>query len=240
MSEAFSSGVLALWAFAAVRVFAILRVQPQWRAVVGPWWDVVAAAFGIVLAPLVVGTGAAIEVSSVGQFAGLVLIELLLGTVIGLFVSLAGHALMGAMATSSMGLGLRSTESRSFVGLGVCVVLATALTLGLHRPLFVSLEATLTVWPIGRPGAWAWSQADLLGTLVLAAHAMTVLALSLATPVLLSLAVVDLATRLLGRGPAPAEPVMDALRPWARTAAALVALGASWSAYPEAWARSLG
>ena len=85
-----------------------------------------------------------------------------------------------------------------------------------------------------------WAKDELTTDVIAAAYAMTVLALALATPVLLTVAVADLATRLLGRGSDPAGALMDALRPWLRTAGALIALGASWAAYPEAWARGLG
>jgi hypothetical protein len=54
--------------------------------------------------------------------------------------------------------------------------------------------------------------------------------------VLLTSATLDLGLRLTARG--VAVPMMDALRPWLVAAAALIALGAAWAAYPEAWLRA--
>ena len=35
-----------------------------------------------------------------------------------------------------------------------------------------------------------------------------------------------------------AAPLLEVLRPWLVVVAALVALGAAWAAYPEAWLRA--
>lgn len=233
----------AAWAASgllAIRLFGIFAVQPHWRRVVGPWWSAVAVALAVSLAPALLPRGAWLSSADGGTWIGLALLELMLGGVVGLLVALPGYALIGALDVSGRSLGLHEASSRVTTGLGLAVVLGLGLSLGLHRPLLVGLSSTLDAWPVGRPSAWLWSAPDLLGRAITAARGVLVLALALATPVLLTLAVVDLGTRLLGRGPAPAEAMMDALRPWLRTAAALIALGASWSAYPEAWARGLG
>jgi hypothetical protein len=54
--------------------------------------------------------------------------------------------------------------------------------------------------------------------------------------VLLSAATLDLGLRLASRG--AAASVVELARPWLTVAAALVALGAAWAAYPEAWLRA--
>lgn len=231
-------GLLGLWALVAIRIFAILRVQPQWRLVIGPWWWAVAAVLALVLAPL--ATHTPLPELGLLEWIGLALLELLLGTVLGLLVSLTGHALIGAATASGLALGLRSPSPRAFVSLCVCLVLALGLATGLHRALIGALVASTKLWPPGSPALWYWSEGEVVAEIIAAAYAMTVLALALATPVLLTAAVADLATRLLGRGSDPAAALSDALRPWLRTAGALIALGASWAAYPEAWVRGLG
>jgi flagellar biosynthesis protein FliR len=129
------------------------------------------------------------------------------------------------------------TAPRPLVGLGVAIALATALGIGLHRPLVLAIVETFGVFSLGEPQQWL-ALTTVLGTpwLLRALHGALLLALALATPVLLTAAVVEVALGLVGQGPGPAAVVMAAVRPWLRTAGGLVALGASWAAYGAVWA----
>jgi flagellar biosynthesis protein FliR len=230
---------LAVWSWAAARIWAVLRAQALWRVAIGPLWWLVALVPSLALAPLAAGPAPAYVGFS--SFAGLLVVELLLGTSIGLVATLPGYALLGVGETAGTLLGARAVGSRGVAWFCVVFVLAISLMLGLHRPLLGSILATFDTWPVGDPVAWSWVVRDeLADTIVAAAHGMTVLALALATPVLLAIVVVDVAVRLFGRGPAPAGPAADSLVPWLRVALALVALGASWSAYTGAWTRAVG
>lgn len=226
------------WGLAAVRVFGVLVVQPHWRRVVGPWWPVVAAALALVLAP-VLATGVDAP-RAVPDWIVAALLELGLGLAIGLLAALPAHAALGAADVSGRGVGLPAGALAPFSALWLACLVVFSLELELHRPLVSSLAATTGPWPIGAAHAWLAVGSIGPGEIAAAAHAWTLLALTLATPVLLAAAVADLGVRLMTRGPGAAEPVGAALVPWVRTAAALVALGASWSARPEAWAGALG
>jgi type III secretory pathway component EscT len=231
---------VAVWV--ALRLFGVLAVQPHWRRVLGGWWWPVSAVLALALVPAVAPAivGDAVVARTTTDWIALGLLELLLGAVIGGLVGLPGYALIGALDGSGRALGLHAGGSRVMTGLGLALVLGGALALDLHRPLLVGLVSTFDAWALAQPAAWIELSTDGLARTVVAARGMLVLALALATPVLLTVAVVDLGLRLLGRGPTPAEPITEAVRPWLRTAAALVALGASWSTFPDAWARGLG
>jgi flagellar biosynthesis protein FliR len=226
---------MSAWLLVSLRLFALLRVQPHWRVLLGPWWTVLAGGLALVLGPMLAPAEGPGPPVFGGQWLVLAALELALGTVLGLVVALPAHALVGAVETSAIGVGLSGAPSRGFVGLALATAAATGLAMGLHRPGLAVLAASSDVWPVGRPSAWLWGIEDLADRVAEAAHAMTALALSLATPVLLAVAVVDTATRLVGRGPDPSSHVVDAVRPWACTAAALLALSASWRAFPETW-----
>jgi flagellar biosynthesis protein FliR len=215
---------LGAWILVAVRVFAILRAQVLWQATVGAWWTVVAAGLALVLAPGLADAAGPVELSLTA-----VAIEALVGTAIGVVVSLPGWALIGGSATSAAVL---RTTPGPMVGLAVALVAATSLALDLHQPLLVSLSASVETIP---PGTFAIAYDA--SSLAQAVHASVVLALSLATPVLLAALVAEVAMAGVGAGPAPAGP--QAAAPWLRTAAALVALGASWQAYAIVWAHAV-
>jgi flagellar biosynthesis protein FliR len=242
--------LVVIWSWAALRVWAILRAQVLWRAAVGPWWWLVAAGLSLVLAPAAIGQHVSgLDTSVVDALAGMDpatwilvgLLELLVGTMIGLLAALPGHALVGAAQASSGLLGLSTLRSRGLIQLAVALVLVMGLSLEIHHPLLGGLLGTFAVFPLGKPETWLAFPADgFVTTVAMAAHSMTVLALALLTPVLLACLIADVVARLLGRGPGAAEPVAGALRPWLRVALALTALGASWAAYPEAWSRALG
>jgi hypothetical protein len=93
--------------------------------------------------------------------------------------------------------------------------LAGGLTADLHHPLLLGLQQQLTQWPVGEPARWGPALAGLDARVIAAAHGYLALAFALMTPVLLSVAVVDLTLRLTVRGVATAPG--DVLRPWLAT-----------------------
>lgn len=228
------SGSLATAGLVAVRCFAILRAQVLWRTVTGPLWWVLALGLGLALS---VGTAAAvpmpIALDTARGWLMAAAAELVLGTLIGIVVSLPGHALLGAAAAQASVL---RTRPGPWVGLSAALVTAVALGAGLHHPLLHALTQTHILFPLGDPERWLeLVQTEGLPWLLQALHAMLVLALALATPVLLTAAVVELGLGLAAAAVAPTAPVPGAVRTWAGVAAALIALGASWAAYPLAW-----
>ena len=216
------------WLLGAVRLWAMLRVQPTWRLLVGPWWEAVAAGLGAVLALGLPGPEASASWVAVGA---LVAIELGVGTVIGLLASLPAYGLLGAAGGAAMVTG---ALPKPMLALSAAIVCATGLALGIHQPLIAAARETVALVPLGDPLAASLSAATIAG----AAHTMLLLALALITPALLAGVVMELAARIVGRGPGAASAVAD-VAPWLRMAAALVGLGASWSAYSEAWVATL-
>lgn len=220
------------WLLATARLFAILRVQPAWRLAIGPWWTAVALGLAAMLAVAAVPVSSALpEVPGLLDAAVLVVLELGVGALLGLFASLPAYALLGAGAGSAVVL---RAAPQPLIALTVSIVLATALALGLHQPVLAAATDTLVWLPLGDP----WSLGLSPSGLATAAHTMLVLALALVTPVLLAGVTVEIAARLVGRGPGSAAGATS-VAPWLRLAAALVALGASWSAYAPAWTRAL-
>ncbi len=243
--EAWIGGAFAWTIWATVRLWAILRLQVLWRGLAGAQWNLVSGALALSLALLLMPLarlpeawpGAATLIVGVG-------FEFLLGTVVGLWVALPGHAAIGAGAVSGEGLGLQSSEAWRYLWTALTLVLGLAM--GAHRAALQALGTTLARWPIFTPDAiWDSSRpgfvayADLAADLGLAMHAATLLALALATPVLLVRAVMAPAMWAMLRGPGGVVG-LDVLRPWIVAAAALVALGAAWMSFPEAWAMALG
>jgi hypothetical protein len=90
---------------------------------------------------------------------------------------------------------------------------------------------------VGEPGLWLGTLE--IGDFVLGAQELTILALAFATPVLLSTVLVEVALRLVGRGPGPADALADVLVPGLRLAFGVWALGAAWSAYESSFVRAL-
>lgn len=223
---------LAAWAWLALRLFALLRAQAIWREAAGGAWWAIAGALAIVLAAAWGPAGAA----AVPWHAWLVgaCFEVLLGAVIGALVSLPGEAALGAARQSAVSLGLG--RARAFAALQLALAGSLALGLALHRPPLTALRSVATRWPVGDPATW---QADVdVAAVIAAAHDATLLALGLATPVLLTVAIVELALALAApRG--PLASLAGAVRPWLVASAALVALSAAWATHPEAWSRAL-
>ena len=221
-----------------LRAWAILRAQILWSTAIGRLWWVIAAALALVTAPLGVAASAPASIpTSVVGFALAAVAELLLGTAIGTVASLPGYALVGSATASAKVL---RVGSRPFVALTLALVLASSLALGLHRPLLTALAGLGTLLPVGDPAAWVdLLRSGALATLGRGLTALLVLSLAFATPVLLTAVIVDLAVGVVRGGPAPADDTLRPLQHWARFAAVLVALGASWAAFPAAWGRAL-
>lgn len=235
------NATLVAVALASARVWALLRVQASWRRAIGPSWVWIAAALAVLVAGLALvrgqlGAPAVTKVYMLGLWLGF---ELVLGSVVGLAVSLPGWALIGAADESERGLGLSADASGSLSALLVTASLAAGLSLGLHAPLCAGLLGLFDRFALAAPGEWLPALTQLPAWLIEQVTGITVLALALATPVLLTRALVQLCLVSLGRGSAGPADLLAALAPGLRLAAALVALGAAWSAYPEAFARGM-
>lgn len=219
-------------ALVAVRLGSILAVQIAWLRVVGPVWVLVSAALAAALAP-VAAPGAALFDASHGL--GAYGTEAALGLVVGSLAALPGWALIGAAERSGGELGL--PEHHLLTALALGFVTATVLELQLHHGVIAALIATLESFPVGQPLTWL----PLVGSpaaIVEAAQNLLFLALSLATPVLLVAAGLELFTSLFA-GRRWGDAVGDLGR-WLRLAMALAALAASWATHPQAWVRAAG
>ncbi|MCR9162208.1 MAG: hypothetical protein ACE37F_29130 [Nannocystaceae bacterium] len=216
-----------------VRWFVILRVQPHWPVVLGRLWWPIALALGACVA--VAASPAGVVLDSATGWATAIAGELLLGGGIGVVVSLPGYALLGATAASA---GALRTAPGPLVRLAVSVSVVAALSLRLHHPALVVARDHADALPPGRPELWLPSVGPLMQSLPLHLDSMLLLALTLATPVLLSVFVLRAAVALVGSGPTVAKPLSEAVGPALATAGALLALAASWSVYPVGWARS--
>lgn len=226
------AGWLATWAWLALRLLAILHAQAIWREAAGGMWWAIAAALAAALAAAwnPVG-GQAVAWLPWLLAAGF---EVLLGAVIGALVSLPGEAAVGAARRSGAALGLG--RPRAFTALQLALAGSLALALALHRPLLLALRSCVARWPVGDPTRWGL-ELD-VSAVVAAGHDASLLALGLATPVLLTTAVVELA--LAGAATSGSFVALTgALRPWLVAAAALVALGAAWAIHPDAWLGAL-
>ncbi|PCC69991.1 Flagellar biosynthesis protein FliR [Nannocystis exedens] len=226
------AGPLAAWAWLALRLFALLLSQSLWRAATGGMWWAIAGSLSMVLA----AAWAPLRIAPVAWSSWLLAagFELLLGAVLGALVSLPGEAALGAARRSGVALGLG--RARAFAALQVALVGALALAAGLHRPLLTGLRACATRWPVGEPGEWRLPLD--VAAVSATAHDATVLALGLATPVLLTAAVVELALACAARS-GPVAALAAASRPWLVAVAALTALAAAWAVHPEAWLEAL-
>ncbi len=224
-----------------MRLWALLRVQASWRALVGPSWEAIAAALALALAGLwLLGSGTTIAPPDTIADALIgVGLEVLLGSVLGMVASLPGWALCGAAELTQIELA-SDARSRSLASLTLALALAAGLALGLHRPLLASLLASFASLPLADPLAWSSAVELTLAELPMLLARFTTLALALATPVLLIRLVVEVGVAALARGPDPAAALLAGVTPGLRFCAATLALAASWSAHPQAWAQGLG
>ncbi|MEM6294965.1 MAG: hypothetical protein AAGA54_27080 [Myxococcota bacterium] len=222
---------LTATALLAVRWFVLLRVQPQWGLLLGRAWWLVSAGVALVLAA---ATGPSL-VAPTDTLLGRIAAESLLGGTIGVLTSLPAYALLGAGAASGALLGVRG---RPFAYLVAALASSAALALGLHHPALVVLRDLAAALPPGAPGQWLASHALTPAAVSTGLDGMLVLALSLATPVLLTRVMLQLAGAALSAGPAEARPLSDAVVPTLAALAAVLALAASWAAYPASWAQA--
>jgi hypothetical protein len=218
----------------ALRWWALLQVQVLWRAAVGRWWIAVSAGLAVVLALGSGGWGAVPTVVPVVDPWLAAVAEVGLGALVGMVVSLPGHAVLGAAGASGRVLG---TAAGPWRALTLALVGATALGLGLHRPLLLGAQGALEPWAVGDP--LAWGSVDVpVGRLL---HGLALLALTLATPALLAGALGEVVLRVAGARAGAGGSMLDATAAWLRVAGAAVATGASWAAYDVIWAaRALG
>lgn len=226
------SGGIAVFGWGALRLFGLLRMQVLWRGALGPVWEGVSAALALLLAAVLLTSPG--EPVALATWLSIGLCEFLLGSVLGGLVSLPGAALLGAAQQSAATLQMPRERGLPLLLAIACV--SGGLIADLHRPLLVALRELLLLWPIGAPARWLPDLVALPPWLAGSAHAGLILALTFATPVLLTTATLDLGLRLTTRG--AAGPLLETLRPWLVAAAASIALGAAWSAYPGAWLRA--
>lgn len=214
----------------ALRWWAMLQVQALWRAAVGRWWTAVAAGLAVVLA---LCSGAWGVVPRVDPWLAAAA-ELGLGALVGLVVALPGHAVLGAAGASARVLG---TAPGPWRALTLALVGATAIGLGLHRPLLLGAQGAFDAWAVGDPFAWGLVAVP-VGQL---AHGLALVALTLATPALLAGALGELVVRVVGARAGAGGVMLEGAAAWLRVAAAAIATGASWAAYDVIWAaRALG
>jgi|GEM_PF-2315516 len=216
-----------------VRWFVALRVQPHWSYALGRlWWPVsLALAAGVAVA-----SGAdPVALGSVSAWAVALAAEVLLGAGLGVVASLPAYALLGGATASAAAL---PTTPQPLVRMSVSAALVVALALRLHHPALIVLRDQALVLPPGQVEAWLPSMATLPAVLAVHLDGMVMLALTLATPVLLTVVVVRACGAALGSGPSVARPLATTLGPAVATLAALLAFVASWSVYPIGWARA--
>lgn len=217
----------------AIRWFVALRLQPHWSMALGRlWWPV---ALGLAISVSVAVDPAGVELTTTTGWVVAGLGEALLGAGLGIVVSLPGYALLGAAAASA---GALRTVPQPLVRMSVSAALVAALALRLHHPALLAIRDHAQALPPGRPELWLPSLGTLAQTIPAHLDSMLMLALTLATPVLLSVVVLRSAVAVVGAGPAAAKPLSDVVGPALATAGALVALAVSWSVYPVGWARS--
>jgi len=217
----------------ALRWFVVLRLQPHWAVAVGPLWWPAAAGVAVGVAASVDAPPVVLE--SVSAWGVAIGTEVILGAGLGVLASLPAYALLGGAAASAAAL---RTVPTPLVRMSVSGALVAALILRLHHPALVVLRDQAALLPPARPELWLPSVADLPAVLALHLDGMLMLALTLATPVLLSVVILRAAGAVVGSGPAVSRPISGTVAPALATLAALVAFAASWAVYPSGWARS--
>lgn len=220
-------------ALLALRWFVVLRLQPHWATVVGSVWWLAAAAIAIGVAAGMGGPPVVLE--SAERWAVAIGSEVLLGAGIGILASLPAYALLGGASASAAAL---RTAPAPLVRMSVSGALVAALCLRLHHPALVVLRDQAVLLPPARPEAWLPSVADLPSRLALHLDGTLMLALTLATPVLLTAVILQAAVAVVGSGPSVSRPVTSTAAPALATLGAVLAFAASWAVYPSGWARS--
>ncbi len=228
-----AAGALQLLALAAVRWLAVLRVQPLLRIGFGATSWTIAIVFALVLALHAVRQTPAPAPMATDALVLALVIEALLGTVVGHAISLGAHTVVGAAATTAATL---RTSPAPLVGLFVVLVLGAALALGVHHGALQGAASLHQAFPLGRPTVWLTDASAMVPTLVVAATGALTLALAFATPALLTAATAELVAAAMARGPEGAAALGQAVLPTLRLAMVLVALGASWAIDLPRWA----
>ncbi len=227
---------LQLGGLIGLRVFAIVRVQPAWRAAFGPAYLPIAAVLAVVVALTALPRWSVASELSLTEWGTAAMIEIVFGTVLGHVFALVGHVVLGNAAAGATVLRV-SVGPWSALVIALCG--AAALGLGLHRPLVAGLADLAVLAPPGDPMALVSAGAVVTDRLVAVLVAATVVALSLATPVLLPAIAVELTAAALGRGPGAVALFAPALAPLVRMAAVLVALAGAWSIALARWAEAM-
>lgn len=219
------------WALAALRLWALLRMQTVWRRAVGPAWPVSTIVLAMLWAPMISSGDASF---GAGPWWWLALSELALGTILGGATSLGGHAIVGAAQWQAFVWGL---PPRPWTMLTACGAAVVALAVGLHHAACWSLQEIFVSWPVGRLFVWM-SPAFEVTDLVALARALLVLGFALASPVVLVGAIVELVVpAIVGSGPyhqASVAPLALGLR----VVAAWIALAAAFSTEAKTWAEA--
>ena len=131
-----------------------------------------------------------IEVEALGvyEWVGLALLEFGLGTVLGMIVSFPGHAVLGAAQVTSFAA-LQGPRQKTVAALVVLMAACLGWALSLHHALLHAVLELAQRFPVADVGAWSLAvSGDGLARLI---HGLCLLALALATPVLLTAAVID-------------------------------------------------
>lgn len=161
--------------------------------------------------------------------------ELLLGAGLGVLASLPAYALLGGATASAVAL---RTAPTPLVRMSVSGALVAALCLRLHHPALRVLRDQALLLPPAQAELWLPSLAKLPSVLAVHLDGMLMLALTLATPVLLTAVILQAVAAIVGSGPAVSRPISAAVAPALATLGALMAFAASWAVYPSGWARS--
>lgn len=244
VSTALGLGTDAPWmALAlALRIWAVLRVQVVWRQSCGRAWWWLAPALATVLATSLLFSGtldAATVPRGLPRLAWMVA-EFGLGTAMGWIVALPGWAAWGAAGLNAERF--RLVDGMAARRLLLLLPVAAGWSLGVHHLLIESLAGTFEAWPVGHVETWpVVASADaLFERLPKLAAELSLLALTFATPVLLTEAVVRTTLNVAAAPDPRAWLNSEGLRLWWVSAMGLIALGSAWLAYPQSWGRALG
>ena len=232
--SALGLAAVQLGALAWARWFALLVVQPLLRVGVGAqWWTVAAALAAVMALGDATGVAALPAALPLAIFVQRLGAELALGAVIGVCLSLGGHAVHGAAAVPAAVLRVPPGPWGALVA---ALVVGAAFELGLHHAAMVSGAALRDTFAIGDVGGALAHAETIVARLPTWLAGMTVLGLALATPALLVTAATELAAAAVARGPGAAAALAQAAVATLRLGAVLVALGASLAIDLHSWA----
>jgi len=217
----------------AVRWFVALRLQPHLGLAIGRAWWPTSIGLALLLAATLSNPGVALV--SADEWVLAVVTEVLFGAGLGVVVSVPAYALLGGATASAVAL---RTVPAPLLRMCVSGALVAALAMHLHHPALVALRDQVRMYPPGRPASWLPQLEGLPETLAVQLDGALMLALTLATPVLLCVVVLRVVGAVAGAGPQVGRPFSAVVGPALATLGALLALAASWSVYPQGWARA--